>query len=848
MSDNYEPRFYLPWCGPCDCNGGGDEQCVHTDALESMDTRWEEINLEASHNPDTDIIVATGEGIGSLTKEVTPNPIYISVSATVYDPGGSTSTGVTIRRADSDSNISLVRVWGTVDGFELRKGSTVLEAFTASSGSSPTIKIKIPDLTGATVDVECYVDGVLIHTETGVAFSLPERLNLGLIAEDVGGWTSAGMSPCPLPGCGSDNTCPIPISWKVNVSGVAGDLNQVHRDAEGQIYYCACDRHPFFPDKPILPNCDVINGMYRVLNDKYVSYVTNFSSGGSAWTIAGDELNCSTASSVFGTRKYQANAVPSPYSPEGTYPAKSAYVDRTLQTFSIYPPCGFRFTHTWVNFAGFGAIAPAVTVSYGDDLLGGGKVIAARLYISLGSGNADGCGLATGALVATYESAVEPTDDLINEPIMLSLVHSTELCDSVPGSLTLTPQGEDDTFTRVLLGCESPCFPLATDGIQVVTGHFGGVGVSFCEELTKTFNETTQSWEWMASTIFDTTGNDPDCGVINVDFAIKCLAKEEGQARQWWFIISHAGQDTYLPYEPTAPEIFEGSASGTVNVCESGPFAAFTQTISEEDVEETPCDERSIVERFCDPPCPSVGNPEVVIVNGIINGEDVCSGMGFNCNYDTNAPEWFAVFDAELPNTSLVIRCEDRDGEGRKWWAHVTIDGITDYFPMGLDSPGNFSMNVSGSVNGNTFTFHADEIDETSLSPGAAHIYEACGSPKELLTAYYCIKDLCVSNVWSPIPPDFCPCPDNDTMLSWDTTLERWVGKHPQCGCPGTWQLHVWYSGGQWHWLAGSEVDPVAQGTVAPEDVSCEPFKLEFGWFTTSVNRTYNMTVSICNE
>ena len=129
--------------------------------------------------------------------------------------------------------------------------------------------------------------------------------------------------------------------------------------------------------------------------------------------------------------------------------------------------------------------------------------------------------------------------------------------------------------------------------------------------------------------------------------------------------------------------------------------------------------------------------------------------------------------------------------------------------------------------------------------PGAAMIMEAC--PELDAAALCCLKGLCVTNQWSS-PPDFCPCPLDETTLSWDAELGRFVGTHPQCGCPPTWQLHVWYSGGQWHWLAGSEEDPVAQGTIPPDDVTCGggAFELNISWFSTSVNSTFNMRVTMC--
>src|SRR5690606_16680895 len=103
-------------------------------------------------------------------------------------------------------------------------------SITSTSGGE--IKLELATPREATTDVLVYIDDVLEHTETGVAFDMPDVLHLGLVTEGASGgdvrFGYLAVSPCLASTCEpydqfcyadpwTAQTLTVPKMWYVNI-------------------------------------------------------------------------------------------------------------------------------------------------------------------------------------------------------------------------------------------------------------------------------------------------------------------------------------------------------------------------------------------------------------------------------------------------------------------------------------------------------------------------------------------------------------------------------------------------------------------------------------------------------
>lgn len=665
---------------------------------------------------------------------MTPNPLYISVSATFHKLDSETASGVTV-----GDDLSLVRIWGETDTWELRQGETVLETFTASGNS---VKLLIPDLTGETVNVECYVGGVLVHTEEAVAYELPDRLYLGVTADgdeptSGGAFDSVTVSPCPINctthakclgsifGGGAPIDVDLPLFWDCNieitgsfpVSGVQVEDGTPLGEFDNPLPPENPDSELFRPFSCEVP-CSDFGGEWTLLNDGYIAITPDWSPvGGCTYTSA-----YKGPSQVLIRADQYLDSLASP-------------IINYTRAFGIIPPD----TATLHTFADFEANQPHVINGNAYDFPNSCEIprtfsytffnpvdVGAPTYLHVGSiwrlevngvGNedgdiqidmytADGNTLAPQG-VAWYRATVPKTFDFLNDPLVVTKYEPLSSGDygdygngcTYPSSITLnlfgTASSGNSFFTKLLAKCETTCqTKLNHRGTHVIQGEFGLFDASFCTELTAKFNNDTFSWEWTGSAILE----DTPCGPIVVDFAIECKALHSDQNANWWLVISHNGTETNLPLEVIDEDTFSTTASGTVDVCGLGAFVASTQTITEDDATGTLCDPRTLVERYCDPSCPPpLDFQKLYTLTAHYGDGESCSFAEAVCDPATNNWTWDWLIDFHFPgsppcpNTTLQVylSCyEKTPGEGRQWWLKITGAEGEWLVPWVMDSQG----------------------------------------------------------------------------------------------------------------------------------------------------------------
>lgn len=250
---------YLPWC-PC-CRTA---ECEHTFGLNSdnfwsfketnwpgetpvFDTEWKffESRVELKNRGAFTLVLDTEDPMTHYSS-VMIEAAYATDSLTT-----GSECGVTLMMPWEPESISLWWLGGT--DYELRQGTTVLEAFTTAvppTGPFPTwtfIRLVLVNATASTSDVECWVQGQLVHTETNVAWAQPEILDFGMCVNGEVHLKEGRAAPCGLH-CIIEHECAIdtraPEIWTLHCPPV---INKTNPDlSESRYIHCQDSVSGFF--------------------------------------------------------------------------------------------------------------------------------------------------------------------------------------------------------------------------------------------------------------------------------------------------------------------------------------------------------------------------------------------------------------------------------------------------------------------------------------------------------------------------------------------------------------------------------------------------------------------------
>ncbi len=612
------------------CCGGSQPICVSQVnlwedglSLDEVDDPDGTIPVDSEYDDNVNAFMISGEG--SVTVKVTDviDTVHVYAHITSLVSG---SAGVTIRRIDSDDSISLWWLGGT--SYELRQGSTVLESI-VGSGLTAKMKLELSTPLSTTTDVLVYINDVLVHTEIGVAFTLPDILNLGLVVSGEASVIELEVKPCYIPCRLSDYVCSdlgLPTFWKVEASGIGNPT--------GTPIPCSDGVTTFDP-------CVVLNGTYRCANQRRV--VANFEGPGSepAWFIDpfGTGPNTlwpycvfpSTMPGPFAAYSEMATSggmKPLPPVPLGKLPYMGRGINGANDT--LPPPYDCEGD---LRSSGYSVTTMAGTCEVGVDTEPGGTPLE------------DGFGNPLARVHVVFRMMVDDTPepwwvtiryskdfridttDFLTDNLTLDF-ESSDGCGSYPSTVTIIPDpvdtDEDKTYAKMLLGCErSDCTPPVAPQLGscyiiniTLADEDGGVW-EYQLPLGVQFNENTGGWEWSGGTLGDYPYIHDTCGPLpDFDIKIHCVESEEGEAKQW--VLDFTTDDssdrfpmTWQDESQTLPE-FEGE-TGLMCSGETWDFYAHNFHLATENLEFGTCEW---------PPCGS-SNIGPIIPAHI---EAICSG------------------------------------------------------------------------------------------------------------------------------------------------------------------------------------------------------------------------------
>lgn len=560
-------RQYFPWC-PC-CG-----QCTRRynfdDSLGSMDVaQFRAYDDPGGTTPVTvywdygaEELDIEGEGcyaVEIIPASVTLKTIHVAAMVAALTTGG---VGVTIRRPESDESISLWWLGGT--SYELRHGTTVIETITHTAATDE-IKLELTTPKDPTTDVLVYIGGALVHTETAVAFVMPDVLNLGVAIDGEATVDWVEVSPCP-PVCGTSSDCdaiagvPIPKIWTVEVPSTTDS-------GSGCTGYCAS-----------------FAGTFRLLARKEVSVLEWFDDGATPqplnwyWRTSGvsffdnpflGDFYCSFIQ-IRDTKEvdvsYWMDHDPFVYGqPENTIDPTTWPIDaRLICADPAHPP----FPYTGLSSGG-----TAMAWVLGFELDPINPTANYRLSLVTFYRKSEIAGIAEYGV--KYSSAYYLTNDptpLQGGPITLNLDGSLDGSPLVtgctfPASVTVTP-GTDAEFMGRL--CETGCTPPVTPQpgscylINITLADEDGGDWDYSLPLGLQYDEDSGSWYWEGGSLSAYPYVHDTCGPLpEFDIKIHCVEPEEGASKQWVMdFTTSGGSDRYpmawFDVEETIPE-FEGT-------------------------------------------------------------------------------------------------------------------------------------------------------------------------------------------------------------------------------------------------------------------------------------------------
>lgn len=528
------------------------------------------------------------EGEGSATVRATANLKTISIAAEIQSLT-SGSAGVTVRRVDSAESISLWWMGGT--SYELRHGTTVLESIVGSG--SGEIKLELATPREATTDVLVYTGGTLAHTESAVAFVMPDVLHLGMIVDGEATFEWVELSPCPIHDCKPYVVgCPpsdqveiaplMPQYWRLNVPAFE-DGNEI------------CDRTQ---DHTKFCYQGLYSGGHLLLSGDNVVHV-NTSDDPGDWKDAVTPEGC-----IWYKVEESRGIDPYPYPfsepltpPNGKYGTSAGAICTLIPNVPGEPlewhyerVAGWQVRTEWRNTATFPdppvyehRFVLTCVISYTHEPNGGVNLTE----------------------WVDYNSAWFSTTSVENHDQDITLTRDgdghTSRCLYVPfpETLTIKPVGSTaidyDTF-KPIVGCGESCEPPMTP----VTGVEYFTWITFEDEngelweyptcLGIAYNETTGSWEWSGSStqghVHSTCGVLPD-DILGFQVKIHCVEPAEGASKQWVMDITTPGGTARLLQVDDVVHgyIFEGAAD---NMCSGETWNVAASPLTRVDQESAP--------------------------------------------------------------------------------------------------------------------------------------------------------------------------------------------------------------------------------------------------------------------
>ena len=556
-------RQYFPWCPCC-------EQCTRRynfdDSLGSMDVaQFRAYDDPGGTTPVTvywdygaEELDIEGEGcyaVEIIPASVTIKTIHVAAMVTALTTG---SVGVTIRRPESDESISLWWLGGT--SYELRHGTTVLESITHTAATDE-LKLELTTPKDPTTDVLVYIGGALVHTESAVAFVMPDVLNLGVAIDGEATVDWVEVSPCP-PVCGTSSDCdaiagvPIPKIWTVEVPATTDS-------GSGCTDYCAS-----------------FAGTFRLLTIKELAALVWFDDGATPmpanWYWRTGEVSDYRAH-IFGdfycafaqirnTKgvdvSYWLDYNPAVYGqPENAIDPAAWPIDARLICHD--PP------HPSFPYSGVGGTGLELAWVLGFELDPINPTANYRLSLVTLYRRSDIAGIAEYGVKysSSYYLTSDPTP-LQGGPITLNLDGSldgaplTTGCE-FPATVTVTP-GTDAEFMGRL--CETGCTPPVTPQpgqaycMSVTLVDEADTPITYSVSMVAGYNETTGSWEW---TGFIDSWEHPTCGMMDLaTHKIHCVEPEEGASKQWVLDITTSNGTSRIPLsdDPEFGPVFDGTA------------------------------------------------------------------------------------------------------------------------------------------------------------------------------------------------------------------------------------------------------------------------------------------------
>ncbi len=516
-------------------------------------------------------------GDGSFTVEAAP-PAGELVVGTKLNPS-TVDAGVTVRRADSADNISLVYIGS--DDHELRQGSTVLA--TVNFNTIPGFRLVLKTPLSTTTDIEVWGfdaitgDPVLQHTEVGVTWVPPESVwNVGLITEGANSqFIYFEGLPCPrvcesppvcIPAQELDNPAPVPpISWTC-------DFPAFVREVDCAVYPESFTAIP-------MQHASALDWLDLLPTPGWITPPA----GGNFWdNVTGwEDILSATACDYIGVME---SGIPVNLGVCGGptlagYP--TLYEDRPPGTFAVkyigvcggagpVPNSYGEYTYDFSGTREWGVSAFKISIqsyNFGDIVAPDWKFRIGAYYGMTVQHPSDG-----GNGVIYLSSWIDfSSADYIEGDYVLTKYQEAVNCTATPGTLTVTAHrpGSVPIDQRVLQCHDPACVPPVTPqvGQEYILDLVLDDGTDPYEHrvcMGVSFNETTGSWEWTGFT--DHWGH-PTCGTIPLtDYKIHCVEPQEGAEKQWMLEVTNTNGTSRIPLseDPVLGFVFDGTVG---NMC-----------------------------------------------------------------------------------------------------------------------------------------------------------------------------------------------------------------------------------------------------------------------------------------
>ncbi len=377
-----------------------------------------------------------------------------------------------------------------------------------------------------------YIGGALVHTETAVAFVMPDVLNLGVAIDGEATVDWVEVSPCPtvcnmwqscLPPGGDIDAPLLPATWGLTIPKFTNESDVCEIAPDCREYYYSGD---------------------FVFSGRNVS-AFNLDTG--QWVDLVDSA-CGWVPIVPGRHEGGMGTGPPPEGRWGLWHSGGCPIDHDQ----------------WFPF----------TYAYDPDMTGSTTYSLGIQWQDVGSPGSPSWEYRFqlwrfDPMIVEYVSAWLPIGSVAvhDAPVTLNHVQSPPGCISWPATLDIIPNGPHEAVARQVAGCETACTPPVTP--QPGFEYF--IWLTFEDEdgdfwdypvcLGVDYNDTTGSWEWAG--LSDGGDTHPTCGALpSIEVKIHCVEPDEGESKQWVMdITSSLGTARLLQVEdPEMGNIFEGTS------------------------------------------------------------------------------------------------------------------------------------------------------------------------------------------------------------------------------------------------------------------------------------------------